>query len=525
MSYKRKIFKYTIISLSGLLILTSIAVIILINVVNPNDYKSLIIDAVNNNTGRKLKLEGNISWQIWPNIGFLIKQVSLSNPLGFDGPDFIDIQSANLSLDLLPLFSKIIIVNDLNIEGLKLNLSEIGNKNNWTFTQNEVPGKPTNTNVRFELHSFSITHSYIHYSNLNNKTTKEINNLNFSLDTPYDGGIRFNSQAQRLNLDNVNFNLNDHLKGILQLELSDHPKLNYKGNLTLAPFSINKTFEQLNLPPINIRNKTVLNNVNLKVNFNGNDKTVLLSNINLNLGATNLSGIISINDFLALNIQNDLNINKIELSDWINTNGYKLPMHNIKLHGVLSNSSQAINKIGVDEHLSVGNIILYGINADRHIKIAEKSLTIGQLINPLDLYQNLDRMLSSSTYARDLKQKTNLGHLDTRILLRNGKLTTPGFILSGPTLRTTSSGLVNFNSKYIDYKLYTKIISVPAKTLLGSLNFTYLIIGNLNNPDTKLDKSSLRKQVFDYSRVIEQTSSAVGRVKKSTTNFWNKIFH
>jgi hypothetical protein len=533
MQNKRKIFKFILITMVSIFVLTSAGIIVLINSVNPNKYKPLIIASVNNNTRRHLRLDGDINWQIWPNIGLQIKQISLSNSDSFSNNNFFEIQSANLSLDLLPLFRNRIIVNDLSINGLKLNLITKKDKDNWTFNRNSTPDTANNNSaMHFDLHSLSLTNANITYTNLGNNTKKEIKNLDFSLDNPSDGGIHFDSKTGQLNLANVNFSVNKNLKGTIQLDLKKEPKLAYAGNLNLAPFSLNQLLANLNMQPIKIANKALLDNVSFKINFSGNNESANLADIALNIGQSILQGNLKITHFSPLSLQNNIRINQMELSDFISIHGYKMPMQDINLNGSLDNLNLGIGKLTAKEHLTIQDILLYGINVQSHINSAERTLTIKQFTNPLQLLERLITLLLPSSYAKDLKQKTDLGKLDTQIVVQNGILTTPGFLLSGPTLKTTSHGLVNLNKDYINYRTYTKIVSLPASSLLGSLTFPYIITGNLNNPNTSLDKESLQKQIIDYyarmgitTGVINTIKQGADTVKKGTVNLWNKVFH
>ena len=523
---KHKVFKILLITVASIFVLTSIGLIILVNYVDPNKYKPLIIASVNENTGRQLHLDGKINWEIWPNIGLELRQVSLSNPEGFESANFIEIQNASISLNILPLLRNRIVVNDLKVQGLKLNLIDMGKKNNWTFSpDNNATQTHESSSVHFELHSFSLTNADIKYHNLVKKTQKEIKNLNFNLDTPSDGGIKYNSTTGQFNLEGVNFSLNKNLKGTIQLDLHSEPKLLYDGNIKLDQFSLNKVLANLNMKPINIKNKAILDSVSFKSDFDGNNKSANLSNLDLNIGPSSFVGNVKVNNFAPLNIQNDINVNEIEASDWINTSGYKIPMHDTSLRGTLNYADLGISKIVMQQHLTINNIELYGTNIQNKINYAERTLTVAQFADPIKLFERLNTMLTPANYAKiDLKQKTDLGKLDTNIVMRNGILTTPGFVLAGPTLRVTNSGSVNFNKNYIDYYTYTRIVSLPARSLLGSLTYPYIIQGNLDNPETSVDKISLQKQVVDYYTSVGATG-VVNSVKQETKHLWNKIFH
>lgn len=526
MQNKRKIFKIILISSISVFLLAAAGVFILLTQIDPNKYKPLIIEAVYDSTGRKLRLDGNISWQIWPNIGLQIKQISLSNPENFGNNNFIEIQNVSLAVNLLPLLKRRVVINDLSIKGLKLNLITKNDNNNWTFSSQNKPDNKTSA-IQLDLHSFSLLNSDITYNSTHTK--KEIKNLNFSLHTSSNGGIHFDSKTNRLNLEGVNFNLNENLKGTLQLDLKSEPNLSYKGSLSaLTPFSLNKLLTSLAMQP----SKAILDNVSIKSSFIGNNKSLALSNLVLTVGKSILQGSVKINDLSTMSSENNISINQINLSDWVSTNGYEILMRGILLNGTFNNANLGIAKMGAKQHLTITDVLLYGINVQNHITSAGKILTVKQFTNPVQLLERLLALLLPSSYTKDLKQKTDLGKLDTNIVLQNGILTTPGFSLSGPTLRVTNSGLVNFNRDSINYHLYAKIVSVPAGSLLGNLTYPYIIQGNLNNPTTSVDKISLQKQIIDYYTkmglapgVMNTIKRGADSVKQGTVHLWNKVFH
>jgi AsmA protein len=83
---------------------------------NPNDYKEKIIQAVQDSKHRTLHLDGDISLSFFPNIGAKLSRVSLSEFKS--DQEFAAMESARVSLALLPLFSKQIIVNEVALSGL-----------------------------------------------------------------------------------------------------------------------------------------------------------------------------------------------------------------------------------------------------------------------------------------------------------------------------------------------------------------------------------------------------------------------
>ena len=87
---------------------------------NPNDYKQKIIQAVKSSTQRNLRLDGDIKLSFFPSIGVNLSKVSLSE---FKSDKvFAAIESAHVSLALIPLLSKQLVVDEVAVSGLKATL-------------------------------------------------------------------------------------------------------------------------------------------------------------------------------------------------------------------------------------------------------------------------------------------------------------------------------------------------------------------------------------------------------------------
>ena len=92
---------------------------------NPNDYKTQIIKLVKDKQQRNLKLDGDIKLVFFPSIGANIGKVSLSEFQSDE--EFIYIDSARVSLALLPLLSRRVVVDEVSISGLKAALVKFKN--------------------------------------------------------------------------------------------------------------------------------------------------------------------------------------------------------------------------------------------------------------------------------------------------------------------------------------------------------------------------------------------------------------
>jgi len=118
--------------LGGLLFIIIAAGVVLPLVIDPNDYREEIQAVVKDKTGRDLKINGDLSFSLFPWIGLGINDVSLSNAKGFKEEHFAAVEEANVKVKLLPLLSKKVEVSTVVLKGVNLNLAKNrAGKSNW----------------------------------------------------------------------------------------------------------------------------------------------------------------------------------------------------------------------------------------------------------------------------------------------------------------------------------------------------------------------------------------------------------
>ncbi|QKQ25848.1 AsmA family protein [Candidatus Reidiella endopervernicosa] len=135
----KKLFKLISILLTTLVALVVIAAIAVTVLVDPNDYKSEIAEAVKKQTGRELAIEGDIGLSLFPWLGLELGATQLSNAAGFGSAPFARIESTEVRVKLLPLLKKELEMDTVKLNGLQLTLSRDKNgKSNW----DDLAGSP-----------------------------------------------------------------------------------------------------------------------------------------------------------------------------------------------------------------------------------------------------------------------------------------------------------------------------------------------------------------------------------------------
>ena len=128
-------------ALVGLIVLAMVAIVVL---VDPNDYRDDIAKLVQQKTGRPLEIRGKLGLKLFPWIALEVNDVRLGNPPGYGSDPFLTVTSANVGVKLLPLLHKQVEVRRVSIDGLSVTLvSRSAGQNNWKdFSESKEPTAP-----------------------------------------------------------------------------------------------------------------------------------------------------------------------------------------------------------------------------------------------------------------------------------------------------------------------------------------------------------------------------------------------
>lgn len=108
--------------LGALLLLILLAGIILIQVVDTDRVKRVLIEQTKEKTGRTLVINGDLSWRFFPSVGFTVNDTALLNPPGFEGGNTLSIGELSLDVALKPLFNNRLEVGEAVLKNARLHL-------------------------------------------------------------------------------------------------------------------------------------------------------------------------------------------------------------------------------------------------------------------------------------------------------------------------------------------------------------------------------------------------------------------
>lgn len=109
--------KYTVIFLLSLIVLLAIAVMAIVNFINPNDYRANISAAASSALHQPVRIEGDLNWQFLPSLGVVVHGLTVGQA---HSDLYAQIDNAKIGVHLLPLFHKKIAIKEVTIDGLRV---------------------------------------------------------------------------------------------------------------------------------------------------------------------------------------------------------------------------------------------------------------------------------------------------------------------------------------------------------------------------------------------------------------------
>ena len=214
-----KILKYGLIGTGAVIGIAVAGAAYIAATFNPNDYKAQIIQAVKDSKQRSLRLDGDIKLSFFPNIGANLGKVSLSE---FNSDkEFAAVETARVSLALMPLLSKQVVINEVAVSGLNAALvkHKNGAANIDDLLGKDEKKKDNGQQVKFDIAAVSIEKTSLSYRDETTGAQYAIKDLNLKTGRIANGvptkiDLSFNAQANQPKLD-----ITAQLKTILTFDL------------------------------------------------------------------------------------------------------------------------------------------------------------------------------------------------------------------------------------------------------------------------------------------------------------------
>lgn len=195
----KKLLKYSLFGIAGVVALLVLAVTIISATFNPNDYKPLIIKLVQEKKQRTLNIEDDIKLAFWPKIGADLGKVSISEHKS--DQTFASIQGAKVALALLPLLKKELVVDTIYIDGAQANI--IKYKDGTTnFDDLLSKDEEESEQIKFDVDGVKVTNSAVNYNDEGTGAKYALSKFNLSaghiaLAEPFDLATDFSATANQ----------------------------------------------------------------------------------------------------------------------------------------------------------------------------------------------------------------------------------------------------------------------------------------------------------------------------------------
>ncbi|HTN33435.1 MAG TPA: AsmA family protein [Marinobacter sp.] len=296
-----KAVRYLLFAIVALIILAVAAVAIAVLVIDPNDYKPQITQAVEENTNLKLTLDGDIGWSFIP-LGLELNDVEAT----LEGNRLIALKQLVAQIDFWSLIAMSPQVNTFVLNGLdaRLEVNEKG-EGNWTRIMPEsekgTEQKPADTQqaqapdasregadskpLNFNVENVKISNAQVHYDDKSTgqsvvleNFTVNASNITLGSEFPLDIGFRIETAQPKLEVD-----------GSISARLAANQALN-----EFAVSGLKAVFEMNGEP---FGGKSVTAKLGGSVKANLEDETATLSDFTASLANLSLSTNLAIKGF------------------------------------------------------------------------------------------------------------------------------------------------------------------------------------------------------------------------------------
>ena len=171
-----KMIKYVLFAVIGVIVLALLVAAYFAITFNPNDYKGQIIKLVQEKKERTLKIDGDIKLTYWPKIGADLGKVSLSEHKS--GEEFASVNSAKVSLAVMPLLKKELVIDTIYVDGVKANI--VKHKDGTLNIDDLLSKDKEESQFKFDIDGVHVTNSEAKYSDEGTGAKYTVSKLNLT---------------------------------------------------------------------------------------------------------------------------------------------------------------------------------------------------------------------------------------------------------------------------------------------------------------------------------------------------------
>ncbi|MDP0561349.1 MAG: AsmA family protein [Candidatus Endonucleobacter sp. (ex Gigantidas childressi)] len=322
---------------AGIVLLLVLAAVLLPKLIDPSHYRADISKLVYEQTGLTLKINGAISWSLFPWLGLSIETLSIN---GMQNNKLADLDSVEISIKLLPLLRKKIELQTARLIGLDLNLVRHNDgTGNWEVNTPKKPPTNQHTTVKdtssdktkktssmtLDITNIEISELNIRYNDQQSDNTYLINHASLVTggiadQKPFDLNLSGIVSSKKQDLDlkinmsaKLTINLKDAVHSIDNLALIVQPyianseQVSLKGNLNIqqqpllvkgqlstSSFNPHNLLTQIRIPPPLMADTKAFQSLSVESNFESDGKSITINKLDLTLDDFNINGFLKI---------------------------------------------------------------------------------------------------------------------------------------------------------------------------------------------------------------------------------------
>jgi AsmA protein len=503
----RRFVKWIALLLAILLSLILIVGVLLSAYFDPNDYKPVLIRLVQEKNQRTLSIPGRIHLSFFPRLGAELGQVSLSEHNA--STPFAAVDSASVSLQLLPLLHRQLIVDQISIDGLHAHIRHEKNGSNniddllGTKKSDNEPAQRAQS-VQLDIDHVRISHADVLFEDQATQRRIQISDLNFSTGRVASGvptsleltaHITSNQPAALLEV-KIKSGFKPDFEGQLfdfeNTQIQVHGKLNGK----VLAASMSSTMH-INLAKQSVAGKLSAEAVeiaglrlaSLETLLQADSKKITLNPLAAKLYGGSLHGAMTVNTGKPLRISMTQNLQGIQLAPLLKDVMGKEPIEGradvaLDLHTEGIELTQFKRNVNGAAKLQVRDGALRGINIAKTLRDAKNKL---HALSSGDLSQ-----LTGTTNTS--VEKTDFSTLQGNVKIINGVAHNEDLAGSSPVLQLHGAGQADLVTEKLDYLIKASVPELQGFTLPVKLGGTFSAVS------WKLDTSSLGSQLLKQKK-------------------------
>lgn len=360
MNFMKKILKLCLILVAIIIPGIIIAGIATLFLVDANHFKPQLIKATEQKFGRNLIVDGDFSLELYPHIAIKLTQTHLKNPDSFGNlkdNDFAYVNTARLKIELLPLLKGKMNIEELELDGLNLNLTRLApGLDNWSDLvtnlnsasknkqederesgHDEESGDLSKGKFKVKLLETMLENAEINYQDKTENKVYQLKNASF-----YTEKLGANTPAAiKGNFTFVADNLNTHMA--YQGKMVFNPK---ESKLELSPISLKSTLISSKLP-----GGKLISDFTGTLKADWKNQTFNIQDLTLKFNDSVAKGSANIDFAQGLSARFNLGLNQLQLNKYLPDT--HLTLNNIQTQGTFKN--QVLNLSSLKANLYKGS--------------------------------------------------------------------------------------------------------------------------------------------------------------------------